>query len=79
MAVGEPVIGILIGMLALNEHLDTSIIDLAWECAGAVAIAWGAWLLARSPLVCGARHPSRLPHLPGHHVDAPDRVPADVP
>jgi drug/metabolite transporter (DMT)-like permease len=60
MAVGEPVIGMLIGLLALDEHLDTSMASLAWETFGAVVMVWGAWMLARSPLVVGSAHPSRL-------------------
>jgi hypothetical protein len=53
MNVGEPVIGMLIGIVALGEHLDTSPVALALEAAGAVVMVAGAWLLARSPLVCG--------------------------
>lgn len=60
MAIGEPVIGILIGLLALHETLDTTPIDLVFEAFGALIMVWGAWMLARSPLVCGAAHPSRM-------------------
>jgi drug/metabolite transporter (DMT)-like permease len=60
MAIGEPVIGILIGIVALGETMNTSVAALGLEAAGAVVMVWGAWLLARSPLVCGDRHPSRL-------------------
>ena len=63
MAVGEPVIGMLIGVLALNEHLDTSTVALVFETIAAVVMVWGAWILARSPLVIGASHPSRLRQL----------------
>ena len=63
MAIGEPVIGMLIGIVALNEHLDTSAVALTFEAFGALVMVWGAWLLARSPLVMGARHPSRHPSL----------------
>jgi len=59
MAVGEPIIGMLIGLIALNERLDTSAVSLAFEVFGAVVMVWGAWLLARSPLVIGSRHPDR--------------------
>jgi drug/metabolite transporter (DMT)-like permease len=57
MAVGEPIIGILIGIVALNETLDTSLTALPWEAFGAVVMVVGAWLLARSPLVCGPAGP----------------------
>lgn len=57
MAVGEPIIGILIGLVALNETFDTSIASLPWEAFGAAVMVVGAWLLARSPLVCGPAGP----------------------
>jgi hypothetical protein len=60
MVIGEPVIGILIGLLALDEQLATSASALAWEATGALVMVWGTWLLARSPLVLGKAHPSRL-------------------
>jgi drug/metabolite transporter (DMT)-like permease len=60
MAIGEPIIGMLIGIVALNEHLDTGPVDLAFEALGAAVMVWGAWLLAQSPLVVGASHPRRL-------------------
>ena len=55
MSVGEPVIGMLIGIVALGEHLDTAPVALALEAAGAVVMLAGVWLLGRSPLVCGNR------------------------
>jgi drug/metabolite transporter (DMT)-like permease len=64
MAVGEPVIGMLIGMLALNEQLRTTPFALGWESFGALVMLLGTWLLARSPLVLGKAHPSRR-HLLG--------------
>src|SRR3954469_7765521 len=57
MTVGEPVIGMLIGMLALNEQLNNAPVDLFWESLGAAAMIWGTWMLARSPLVVGKSHP----------------------
>src|SRR3954451_7443859 len=68
MAIGEPVIGMLIGVVALNEHLDTSTVALTFEAMGALVMVWGAWLLARSPLVGGREQPSPLPPivLPAH-------------
>jgi drug/metabolite transporter (DMT)-like permease len=74
MAVGEPVIGMLIGVIALDEHLDTSTVALTFEALAAVVMVWGAWILARSPLVIGARHPSRLRQLEErilHHASEP--------
>jgi hypothetical protein len=63
MTIGEPVIGMLIGMLALDEQLDTAPIALGWEAFGAVVMVLGTYLLARSPLVLGSAHPSRLRQL----------------
>jgi drug/metabolite transporter (DMT)-like permease len=57
MALGEPVIGILIGIVALDETFDTSLTALPWEAFGALVMVVGAWLLARSPLVCGPAGP----------------------
>jgi len=71
MAVGEPVIGILIGMVALDETFDTSLTALPWEAFGAVVMVVGAWLLARSPLVCGPAGPppTEQLHRVLHHHD----------
>lgn len=57
MTVGEPVIGMLIGVLALNEQFNNSPGALAWEAAGALVMLSGTWVLARSPLVLGKSHP----------------------
>jgi drug/metabolite transporter (DMT)-like permease len=81
MTVGEPVIGMLIGILALNEQLTNAPIDLFWEALGAAAMFWGTWMLARSPLVVGKSHPrwrqfeERVLH--HHHHEQPADV--DVP
>jgi len=71
MAVGEPVIGILIGMVALDETFATSLTALPWEAFGAVVMVVGAWLLARSPLVCGPSGPGpgEQLHRVLHHRD----------
>src|SRR4051794_5881165 len=78
MTIGEPVIGMLIGMLALNEQLNNSTGALAWEAAGAAVMVCGTWMLASSPLVVGRSHPrwrqieERMLHR--HHAEA-DRTP----
>jgi hypothetical protein len=71
MTVGEPVIGILIGMLALNEQFNSSPMALAWESLGALVMIWGTWLLARSPLVT-RKHRRHLLH-------RDDEPPAEMP
>ena len=78
MTVGEPVIGMLIGMLALNEQLNNAPIDLFWEALGAASMIWGTWMLARSPLVVGKSHPrwEKFEERVLHH---PPRRETDVP
>lgn len=78
MAIGEPVIGILIGLIALGEHMDASVTSLAFEALGASIMVWGAWLLARSPLVCGIAHPSRLKRLEDRVLHHREPVPETV-
>src|SRR3954453_17077944 len=62
MTISEPVIGVLIGMLELDEQFNNSIAALPWEAFGALVMVWGTWLLARSPLVAGHR-PNRFRQL----------------
>ncbi len=57
--IGEPVVGVAIGVVALGEHISTGGIVVLWEVLGAVATAYGTYLLARSPLVLGRAHPDR--------------------
>jgi drug/metabolite transporter (DMT)-like permease len=68
IAVGEPVIGMLIGVIALNEHLNASTAALTFESIGAVVMVAGTWTLCRSPLVLGRNHPSRLAHEAVHQA-----------
>jgi drug/metabolite transporter (DMT)-like permease len=73
MTISEPVIGVLIGMLALDEQFNNSPGALALEAFGALVMVWGTWLLARSPLVAG-RRPGRLRQLEDrvlHHHPQP--------
>jgi hypothetical protein len=60
IAVGEPVVGMLIGVVALSEHLRASTAALTFESIGAVVMVAGTWALCRSPLVLGRNHPARL-------------------
>jgi drug/metabolite transporter (DMT)-like permease len=62
IAVGEPVVGMLIGVVALSEHLNASPAALTFECIGAVVMVAGTWMLCRSPLVLGRNHPAKLAH-----------------
>jgi drug/metabolite transporter (DMT)-like permease len=60
IAVGEPVVGVLIGVLALNEHLNGSAPAITFEVIGALVMVAGTWTLGRSPLVLGRNHPTRI-------------------
>ena len=62
IAVGEPVVGMLIGVLALSEHLNASSTALTFECIGGVVMVIGTLALCRSELVLGRNHPARLAH-----------------
>jgi drug/metabolite transporter (DMT)-like permease len=59
MTVAEPVIGILIGVLALDEPLRTTALHVTGEAVGGVVMILGTYILARSPLVVG-RHQHEL-------------------
>lgn len=72
IAVGEPVVGMLIGIFSFNETLSATPLALTVETISAAVMIVGAWTLARSPLVCGTRHPSRL-HIPHPHLHHPRR------
>jgi hypothetical protein len=58
--IGEPVAGMLIGILALGEHMSTSSVALGFEVVAAVVMVTGMWMLGRSPLVCGRYHPAEI-------------------
>jgi hypothetical protein len=60
IAVGQPLTGMLIGVFALNEHLNSSPAAMTFELIGAVVIVGGTWSLCRSPLVLGRHHPARI-------------------
>ncbi|HVW79483.1 MAG TPA: DMT family transporter [Mycobacteriales bacterium] len=62
IAVGEPVVGMLIGVVALSEHLNASTAALTFECIGGAVMVAGTWVLCRSELVLGRNHPARLAH-----------------
>jgi drug/metabolite transporter (DMT)-like permease len=81
IVLGEPVVGMLIGVFTLNERLSATPTAIAIEIASAVVMIAGGWMLARSPLVCGKGHPSRLhlPHLPHAHQRPAVPVGADQP
>jgi drug/metabolite transporter (DMT)-like permease len=56
ITIGEPIAGMLIGVFALNEHLNSSVPALTFEAIGAAVMITGTWMLGRSPIVVGHRH-----------------------
>lgn len=56
MTVAEPVVGILIGIIALEEPLRTSALHVAGEAMGGAVMILGTYMLARSPLVVGRKN-----------------------
>lgn len=51
LIIGEPVVAALIGVLAFHEHIRHRPVAVAVELVGALVMAAGVLLLARSPLV----------------------------
>lgn len=51
LTVGEPLVGMVVGVLVLGEHVNASGAALAGELAALVMMVWGVCALARSPLV----------------------------
>jgi drug/metabolite transporter (DMT)-like permease len=59
--VGEPIVGILIGIVALDEPINTGVAALFGMAAGISVMVYGVYLLARSPLVLGRMHRQEHP------------------
>ena len=70
IAVGEPVIGMLIGVIALSEHMNASPAALTFETIGGLIMIAGTWSLCRSPLVLGRNHPTRIAAEAVQHLEA---------
>jgi drug/metabolite transporter (DMT)-like permease len=57
LVVGEPVVGVLVGVTTLGEHVGLSAWALAAQALGAAVAILGVCLLAQSRLVLGRMHP----------------------
>jgi drug/metabolite transporter (DMT)-like permease len=68
MTVGEPVVGMLIGTVALGEVVKSNAPYLLGEVLGGLIMIYGTYELARSPLVLGRAH---LTHRPRPVLDDP--------
>lgn len=51
LTVGEPIIGIAVGIVVLGERFNISGLAPVWEIIAVVAMVWGSYALAESPLV----------------------------
>jgi hypothetical protein len=54
LTVVDPVVSVVIGALALGEHISTVGPAPALEIIGLIAMAYGVFLVSRCPLVLGA-------------------------
>jgi hypothetical protein len=64
LAVGEPVVGVLVGIFVLHVHFRTSTAALVIEAVGAAMIAVGSWIVTRAP-VLNLHYPHPHLHRPG--------------
>lgn len=51
LTVGEPLVGMAVGVGVLGEHFDVSGARPVWELFAVVVMLWGSYALANSPLV----------------------------
>jgi drug/metabolite transporter (DMT)-like permease len=62
LTVGEPIVGVAVGVAVLGEHVNTSGPALVGELAALVLMVWGTHALAKSPLVLAEqREPEHEP------------------
>lgn len=51
LTVGEPIVGMAVGVGVLGEHFDVTGSRGAWEILAVLVMVWGSYALASSPLV----------------------------
>jgi len=73
LAVGEPVIGVLVGIFVLHVQFRTSTPALVIEAVGAAMIAGGSWIVTRAP-VLNLHYPHPHLHRAGPGVPRRDRT-----
>jgi hypothetical protein len=64
LAVGEPVVGVLVGIFVLHVQFRTNTAALAIEAVAAALIASGSWIVTRAP-VLNLHYPYPHLHRPG--------------
>lgn len=74
LAVGEPVVGVLVGIFVLHVQFRTSTPALVIEALGAAMIAGGSWVVTRAPAL-NLHYPHPHLHRPGSAVPRGDRTP----
>jgi hypothetical protein len=75
IAAGEPIIGILLGVIIFGDRIQVSPGMLALQAAGIAAMIVGVITVARAPALSALRawSPAALPHprVPGRHIAGP--------
>jgi drug/metabolite transporter (DMT)-like permease len=61
---GEPVAGILLGILIFGDRVQLAPADLAWQAAGIVSLVVGVVAVARAPALTGLRKAAGPVHRP---------------
>jgi drug/metabolite transporter (DMT)-like permease len=67
ISAGEPLVGILLGVLVFGDRIQISPGELALQAGGIVALIVGVILVGRAPALSQLRRltPTSLPHIPG--------------
>jgi drug/metabolite transporter (DMT)-like permease len=80
---GEPVVGILLGVIVFGDDIRISPGVLALQAAGLVALVGGVILVARAPILSGLRPVQAITHAlgpePAHPAADPAQNPAENP
>jgi MGT family glycosyltransferase len=78
IAAGEPLVGILLGIIIFGDRIQISTGMLALQAGGIAALVLGVIAVARAPALSALRGitppglPHGLPHVPGRHPPSPN-------
>jgi hypothetical protein len=77
IAAGEPLVGILLGVLIFGDRVQVSPGELALQAGGIVALIVGVIMVGRAPALSQLRNwsPPSLPHIPGGLPHIPGSFP----
>jgi hypothetical protein len=78
ISAGEPLVGILLGVLVFGDRIQISPGELALQAGGIVALVVGVIMVGRAPALSQLRTwpPPGLPHIPGGLPHIPGGLPA---